>query len=111
MPFIIKKASNYIWPVKHKVPIDGGRYETQTFDAEFKRLTDSRLKELLKDDKNTDQIFCVEVLVGWKGIQSEDKLEIPFSESSRDELLDQPGLAAAIVTAYLESVAGQKVKN
>lgn len=112
MPFILKKGSNYFWPVKYQSPSDtGGKWDTQTFDAQFKRLSDSRVKELLNDEKNTDLSFCVEILVGWRGVMDESKVEIPFSESARDELLDQPSLAKAIASAYLESIVGAKVKN
>lgn len=113
MPFIMKKGSNYFWPVKHKSASSEstGKQDTQTFDAEFKRLANSRLKELLRDDKVTDEAFCAEVLIGWRGIQNADKLEVPFSESAREELLEEPGMAKAISIAYLESVAGEKAKN
>ncbi len=110
MAFIVKKVSNYFWPVDYKEP-ENGVFISQPFDAEFKRLSASRYKELLGMKNASDETFCVEVLVGWKGIQDEDGNEIPFSESKKKELIDRSGFARACNVAYILSVNGEKAKN
>lgn len=109
--FVIKKDANYYWPVKVLSPEGDGKQVTQTFDAQFKRIPQSRLSALLKDDDATDAGFAREVVVGWRGIVDESKNEVPFSDGLLQEMLELPGVAAAISVAYLESVSQVKRKN
>ncbi len=111
--FKLDQSQSYSWPVAVEFPISGGKFEKQTFDAEFKRLPQSRMKEVLSTETETipDLEFSKEVLLGWKGIQAADGSEIPFSESARDQLLDVPLVARAVVMAFLNSATGGKIKN
>jgi hypothetical protein len=111
MAFVLKKGSSYTWPVKFETPASGGKYDKHTFDAEFKRLADSRLKEILSSESGTDLQFAHEVVIGWAGVKDEENADIPFSTAALTELLDIPGLAAAIAKTYIESIAGVKAKN
>lgn len=109
--FILDAEASYSWPVHVSLPVDGGKFEKSTFDAKFKRIPQSRLRKLLKDDDATDAGFAREVLIGWKGIKDKESQDVPFSETSLDQMLEIPGVATTIVKAYLESVSGAKVKN
>lgn len=112
--FVLNKSGTYSWPINFSIPSDGGKQEKKPFDVIFKRLPQSKIKELIDGadvGKVNDNDFCKEVIVGWKGIQYEDGGDVPFSVSSLDDLLDYPMLAKAIVTTYLDSLAGAKVKN
>jgi hypothetical protein len=93
--------------------MSGGKHEKQSFDAEFKRLPQKKVQELVSESiaENTDSVFCKEVMVGWKGIQDDDKKEVPFSQEALDELLEVPKMATSIVQAYMASIAGSKIKN
>ena len=111
--FKLTQSTSYTWPVAVNLPTNGGQFDRQTFDAEFKRLSDGRLKEIrAKVDAGelTDADFVREVLVGWNGI-TDGEHEVPFSESAREQLLDIPGVAAAIIIAVVESLSGLKRKN
>ena len=44
--FKIVQNPTYTWPVTLEIPTDGGKTEKATFDAEFKRLTQSRVEEI-----------------------------------------------------------------
>lgn len=95
------------------MPVDGGKTEKATFDAEFKRLNQTRLNEIREavDKGNiTDMELAKEVLVGWSGITDENGA-VPYSEGARDKLLDIPLVATAIVYALFGSIAGAKRKN
>lgn len=112
--FVLKKNGSYTWPVNFSIPSDGGKHEKKTFELNFKRISQTKLKEYLEKiekEKASDEDFCREVITGWKGIQDEDGNEISFSESALDELLDFPVLAKEIVTTYIKSLDGAKVKN
>ena len=114
MPFILKRDDRFSWPVSFDVPIDGGKFKRETFDAEFRRLSQSRLGEITKQvrtEEVSDLDIAREVLVGWSGIKDDDGEDVPFSESAREQLLDVPMLATAIVAKYFESLQGAKAKN
>jgi hypothetical protein len=126
MAFVLKQSATYSWPVPFKVPTDGGKYEKQTFDAEFKRLPQSRINEIQTEvqarirsaEKGeafesdiSDISIADEVLAGWNGVVDDEGEEVPFSATSKAQLLNIPGLAGSIIEAYFESVAGKKLKN
>ena len=126
MAFVLKQSSSYVWPVTVKLPISGGKFEKQTFDAEFKRLPQARINKIqievqariksserneATDDSISDQSIAEELLIGWSGVLDEDGDDVPFSESMKQQLLDIPTMATAIIVAYFDSLTGTKTKN
>lgn len=114
MAFVLKQSDTYTWPVSFDVPVDGGRHQRQTFDGEFKRLPQSRIREIgeqIDSGEITDASVAAEVLVGWAGITDDAGEAVPFSQKALEQLLDVPMMAAAIVLAYFNSLAGAKRKN
>jgi hypothetical protein len=126
MAFVLKQKDSYTWPVPLLLPGDGGRREKSTFDAEFKRLPQSRLSEigkavraselaLKKGEEPENEIdahaLAREMLIGWSGITDDNGKEVPFSESALAQLLDMPSVAAQIVRAFYESYEDAKRKN
>jgi hypothetical protein len=114
MAFVLKQDDRFTWPISFDVPVDGGRHQRQTFDGEFVRVSQSRLRELaelLQGEAATDADIAREVLVGWSGITDDEGEEVPFSKAALDRLLDVPMLATAIVTTYFKSLQGAKQKN
>lgn len=111
--FKLNQSTAYFWPVVVNLPANNGSFEKQTFDGEFKRLTDSRLKEIqakVAAGEITDAEFVREVMVGWKGVSDEGE-DVPFSEGNLARMLEIPGTAGAIITAVIESLSGLKRKN
>ena len=126
MAFVLKQSDSYTWPVSIKLPANGGKRERQTFDAEFKRLPQSRINEIQLQVQQrmkaaergedtgegiSDQSIADEVLVGWDGIVDCDGEPVPFSKGSKAQLLDVPMMAGALISAYFESLTEQKRKN
>lgn len=125
MAFVLKQSDSYRWPVSFKLPTDGGKREKQTFEAEFKRLPQSRITQIQAEvqklmkaveageqpDGISDISVAQEVLVGWSGVVDEDGEEVPFSKTSCDALLDLPTVAASIIQCYFESLVDSKTKN
>jgi len=114
MAFVLSQSTNYSWPVAVEFPIDGGRFDKQTFDAQFKRLPQDRIRQVwdqIQAGDIDDEGLCREILTGWNGITDDKGSEIPFSEKARDQLLLVPLVAAAIVGAWLDSLAKAKRKN
>jgi hypothetical protein len=112
--FVISQKASYTWPVTVEFPTDGGKTDRQTFDAEFKRLTQTRINEIraaIEANATTDTELAREVLVGWEGVTDGNGEAVPFSERSRDQLLDVPLVSAAVIYAWLGSLTGAKRKN
>ncbi len=112
--FILKQSESYFWPVTIEFPVDGGKFKKETFEAEFKRISESRIKEATKmvsEESLTDVDFAKEVLVGWKSVHDENGNEVPFSPATKSQLLDLPLVSRAIVFAFFESLSGAKRKN
>lgn len=69
MAFVLAQTESYSWPVTVEFPIDGGRFEKQSFDAVFKRLPQTRIREiwdLIQAGELNDDELCAEVLTGWR---------------------------------------------
>jgi hypothetical protein len=114
MAFVLSQSESYSWPVTVEFPVDGGRFDKQSFDAEFKRLPQQRIREiwdLIQSGDLTDDELCGEVLTGWAGIQDGKGQDVPFSEKAKADLLNVPLVAAAIVSAWLDSLSKGKRKN
>jgi hypothetical protein len=123
MAFKLQQSATYVWPVKIVLPIDGGKRLTETFDATFRRLPQSRINEIIKlarlqergrlddDQELEDQDAAREIMVGWDGVEDDDGKPIPFSEKAVKELLEIPTVAGQIVKAWFGSLAEAKRKN
>jgi hypothetical protein len=126
MAFVLKQSDSYTWPVSIKLPANGGKREKQTFEAEFKRLPQSRINEIQMlvhqrikaaergEDTGegiTDQSIADEVLVGWDGIVDGDGEAVSFNKGTKAQLLDVPMMAGALIEAFFESLVEAKRKN
>jgi hypothetical protein len=112
--FVISQKATYTWPVSVDFPVDGGKTDRQTFDAEFKRMSQTRINEirgLIERNEITDTELASEVLTGWSGVNDGNGDAVPFSEGARNQLLDVPLVASAVVMAWLGSRTGVKRKN
>lgn len=119
MAFVLKQSTSYTWPIKLIIPTDGGRKETHTFDGEFKRLSQSRINEIIKlsreieqgqvdPDEVEDLDIAKEMLIGWSGVLDDAGKEIPFSEAALAQLLEIPSIAGQIVKAFFKSIQSEK---
>ena len=52
-----------------------------------------------------------EALAAHAAFLREDGDEVPFTESMKQQLLDIPTMATAIIVAYFDSLTGVKTKN
>lgn len=114
MAFVLSQSESYTWPVAVEFPISGGRFDKQTFDAEFRRLPQARIREIwdaIQAGEMTDDDLCNEVVIGWAGIQDAKGNDVPYSEKAKTDILNVPLVASSIVTAWLDSLAKAKRKN
>ena len=95
MPFTLQQKPTYSWPVPLVIPTDDGQRVKSNFDAEFRRLSQTRINEIVRlakatersrsyeeEDELLDQDAARELLAGWSGIVDEKGEEIPFGEAS-----------------------------
>jgi hypothetical protein len=115
MAFQLKnQTTTYRWPAVVEYPIDGGKFDKETFDVEFKRVAQDRLREIgvqIDNGDITDNELVNQLVVGWAGISDEKGDDLPFSQSALEQLLNVPLVASAIAAAWLESLAKGKRKN
>ncbi len=112
--FVLKQSTSYVWPVEVKFPVDGGKYQKQTFDGEFQRVSQSEIAEIrrkIQEQEITDPDLARQVLIGWKGVHDDKGDDVPFSTTSRDILMDMPLVAGAVVQAFFDSLEGARRKN
>ncbi len=108
MAFVRKKSSTFKWPVTVEFPVDGGSFESESFDATFKRLGRDEFGKLV--DKGDAELVHA-VLQNWEGVKDEAGKDIPFTKAALKDMLDDPYFAKGIVKAYLETLEGAKAKN
>lgn len=121
MAFKLSVSPTYTWPVKLVLPEDGGHRSVHTFDAQFRRLSQSRIDELSAIGREMakgeivgdyrDQDVVRELLSGWDGITDDSGKAIPFSEAALAQVIEIPTVAGQIVKAWLESLTEAKRKN
>ena len=129
MSFILDQASTYRWPVEFDVPGDGGRRVRQSFDAEFHRIDQERVEEIVRCIRRRETLeeagreipdeldgydainIARSLLAGWSGIAGADGVDVPFTDATVSRVLGTPTVAAMIVSAWAESITGAKRKN
>lgn len=109
--FKIKQSPLFFWPVEFNIPADGGKFDKQTMDVQFKRLHMDEIQALQSKEGMTDAEFCRAVVVGWKGVVDPDGQTVEFSVSALDDALSQTSVATTIVVHYHQAMAGLKRKN
>lgn len=111
--FKLNNSGTYTWPVIIKSAIDGGKYEEQSFNAVFRRISQTEIIEItgkIEAGQVNDLDIARLALAGWNGV-FDGASEIPFSADNLEKLLDVTGCASAIVLAFLDSLNGAKRKN
>jgi hypothetical protein len=123
MAFVLSKSATYLWPVRISLATDGGKQTIETFDAEFRRLPQSRINEIVRqakaaergrldDEEQLEDADVVrEIVAGWSDVKDADGEQIPFSSAKLTELLEIPTVAGQIVKAWFESLKEGKRKN
>ena len=127
---IIRTASpTYFAPINFKCLSESGTLDEFKFDVQFKRLKQSEndalhrenieraraIRDQLGNNGRVDDIQAQanqaaqdrlrQYATGWRGVQNEDKSDVPFSHDALFELCEEyPGLMNAINEAFSKSV-------
>lgn len=111
--FKLDQSNSFQWPVEVVFATDGGKFNKETFDVQFKRVSESRLKEIamaVARDEMGDKDVCADVVIGWGGI-TDNGDAVPFSPANLQRVLDVPGVAQAIARAFVSAHRGASAKN
>tara|TARA_Y100001973_G_scaffold15349_1_gene22254 strand:- start:1832 stop:2176 length:345 start_codon:yes stop_codon:yes gene_type:complete len=114
MAFVLDESASYTWPVKAKIPTNNGKHSVQTFNVEFKRITQSRVLEMFAQINKgtiTDMEICFEVILGWDSVTDGDGNPLDFNQGNLKKLLDVPTIALAIGETFFNSINGGREKN
>lgn len=112
--FRIDDSDSYKWPVTVEIPRDGGKFTKATFTAEFKRVGQARINEIVQQSRDEDdRDFLNEVFVGFEDVEDADGSKLEYSETARGKLLDIPYVRVGLTKAFFESMGGKqnRVKN
>lgn len=113
--FTLDLSDSFFWPCRFRIPrADGSGYDEQTFDAEFRRLSQEAMAAMLKraaDERLSDAQLAREILVGWKGVVDAQKAPVPFSQVALDRALNVPGLGSAVMHSFFDAHAKAVEKN
>lgn len=112
--FQIDQRPSYWWPVKVSIPLDGGKHETATFDAKFKRLDTEAIAALQKrarEERLSDAQIAAEVLEDFRDVVDRDGNCIPYTPATLKRLLSWPGTGTAICDAFFGSLNPAAEKN
>lgn len=129
----------FTWPVKVRVPVDGGKFQDQTFTGCFRACPRSVLTEHLERqaraikaaqaaagdgtgddgraqadrDVDAETEIMREYFVGWgDDLVGEDGQPLPYSDEMRDRLLDVAFVRRAVTDAYWTAMnGGARAKN
>lgn len=108
MPFTFVAEPRVWWPVSVRIPADGGKVDTQAFEARFKIVPATRFNALMQSGPAE---LLAEVVEGWRGVSDQDGTPIAFDPGTRAMLLDVPFVAAALSEAYAEAMLTGARKN
>lgn len=104
----LNASNTFFWPVVIQTPIDGGKFQKETFDAEFRRLKVSEVEAMVArvaTGELTGAAAVKQFIVGWRGIE-DDGQDVPFSDTALAQVLDIPGVAGGLFEAYKEAMSG-----
>tara|TARA_Y100000401_G_scaffold112195_1_gene111324 strand:+ start:23 stop:355 length:333 start_codon:yes stop_codon:yes gene_type:complete len=110
MAFVRKKTKVYPWLVEIKRPseINVGQFETESFTAQFTRLS---RKELNSFDEASEYDALQKILVGWEDITEEDGTPVLFSKAVLKEFSEDTDFVAGVLDAFRKFYANAQSGN
>lgn len=101
--FTLDPNPKFTHPITVQKPTDGG-HDAQTFRATYRVIGDERLAGFDLNDRASSTDFLRTVLVGFEDVQGGDGQPVPYSDSTRDALIDLPFVRVPLVKGYFAAV-------
>lgn len=94
------------WPVKIKVPQDGGGVDEATVTLQFELLTRSEYRGLEGSSPEEIEAVLRGKIKGWQDVCDADGNPIDFTPENLDAFLDVPYVERAVSVALMGASAG-----
>jgi hypothetical protein len=122
MALVLKQSSSYSHAITLQLIGYDGRKERHAFKAEYKRLPQSRIDEIIKlakaiergkaeDEELSDKDVVREIFVGWSEVLDDKGKEVPFSASALEELMELATVPGQIINNWFKSMEVAKKGN
>lgn len=108
MSYVFVEEPRVWWPVKVRIPQDGGTTEIQEFEARFRIVPSSLFSDLLAQGPKA---VIESVLEDWRAVTNIEKKELPFSPANRTAFMDYSYLLQALSEAYADAMLAGARKN
>lgn len=107
--FSLKADETFKWPVKPRVPVDVGKYETVQFTAVFNVLSSEEIASFDSDEENAPISLLRRALVRFEDANFE--VDCEGDEARNELLLSKPYMIRPLIDAFNKGLTGYKAKN
>lgn len=105
--------------VRREFQTEGGSRQTDTFEIEFKRVSQEEAREFsarFVENASGNQVdtftdWIMEVATNWRNVIDADNNDVPFSRESVYRAVNEFGVGNPILTAFIEALPKAKAKN
>jgi len=100
------------WPVTIKLPQDGGGFAKRAIEVRFRVKTQDEIDAIaaLAIDA-MDQELVKAVVTGWRGIETADGDDLPFSSENLARLVALTFWRVPVLATYFNALQGVEEKN
>ena len=106
------------WPIVVRVPSPDlpGAIAEQTFAMQFEAITDERARAIeatpgeAVDLAERTKDFIVAVSRGWRDVEDEDGVAVPFSPEALRSLAGFSWVRTGVIEAYRQAMAGEAAR-
>lgn len=112
--FKIAASPRYWHKVEVPFKLEDGSTRIQKFEAEFRRIPQGELEELIDQGRKgqlKDAAVVESVMTNWRGVADESGEELPFTKANLDRLCAIVPTQSCIVKAFFDSVGGARSGN
>lgn len=99
------------WPVKIKVPQDGGGVDESTVTLQFELLTRSEYRALEAATPDEIEATLRSKIKGWQDVCDSDGTPLDFTPENLERFLDASYVERAVSVALMGASAGAAAKN
>lgn len=112
--FKVATTPTYNATVSVEVRAENGGISRHSFDAVFKRFTQTELEEMhqsVTSGRLSDGELVSAILVGWSGVVDDDGNDLPFTPANRDRVLDIYPVRPTVIDVFFKTIGGARAKN
>lgn len=112
--FTLKEEETFKWPVKPKVPVGVGKYETVQFTAVFNVLSSEEIEAISPDPRKDDDEKTVTNFLRRILSSFEDEtfpVDAEGDEERNELLISKPYMQRPLIDSFNKGLSGYKAKN